>query len=70
MLTVDQIIELESAFWGENLGPPTDTSDCLLRKRGVTVTSLHERVDDTAQGRLMEGFIEVMDEYYSENLAL
>ncbi|HMV66468.1 MAG TPA: recombinase family protein [Myxococcota bacterium] len=41
----------------------------LLRKRGVTVTSLHERVDDTAQGRLMEGFIEVMDEYYSENLA-
>ena len=32
----------------------------LLRKRGVTVTSLHERVDDTAQGRLMEGFIEVM----------
>ncbi|HMV65388.1 MAG TPA: recombinase family protein, partial [Myxococcota bacterium] len=41
----------------------------LLRKRGVTIASLHERVEDSAQGRLMEGFIEAMDQYYSENLA-
>jgi site-specific DNA recombinase len=41
----------------------------LLRKRGVTITSLHERVDDSAQGRLIEGIFEAMDEFYSENLA-
>ncbi len=41
----------------------------MLRKRGVTVTSLHERVDDSAQGRLIEGIFEAMDEFYSENLA-
>jgi site-specific DNA recombinase len=41
----------------------------LLRKRGVTVTSLHERVDDSAQGRLIEGIFEAMDQFYSENLA-
>lgn len=41
----------------------------MLRKRGITVTSLHESVDDSAQGRLIEGIFEAMDEFYSENLA-
>lgn len=41
----------------------------LLRKRGVSLHSLHERLDDSAQGRFVEGIFELIDEFYSENLA-
>lgn len=41
----------------------------LLRKRGVAIQSLHEKLDDSAQGRFMEGIFELIDELYSENLA-
>ena len=40
-----------------------------LRRQGVRVVSITENADDSATGRLMEGIIETIDEYYSENLA-
>ena len=41
----------------------------LLRKRGISLVSINEQIDDTASGRLLEGMIEVIDEFYSANLA-
>jgi DNA invertase Pin-like site-specific DNA recombinase len=41
----------------------------LLRKHGVQVVSLSEPVDESPAGRLLEGVIEVIDEFYSANLA-
>jgi len=41
----------------------------LLRKLGVTVISMNEQVDDSPAGKLLEGIIEVIDEFYSLNLA-
>ena len=41
----------------------------MLRRRGIRVVSITEQADDTAAGRLLEGIIESVDEFYSENLA-
>jgi len=41
----------------------------LLRKHGIQVISINEAVDDSPSGGLLEGMIEVMDEFYSANLA-
>jgi len=41
----------------------------LLRKCGVSVISINEQVDETPAGKLLEGMIEVIDEFYSINLA-
>ena len=41
----------------------------LLRKQGIQVISINEPVEDTPSGRLLEGVIEVIDEFYSSNLA-
>jgi site-specific DNA recombinase len=41
----------------------------LLRKQGIQVISINEPIEDTPTGRLMEGIIEVIDEFYSSNLA-
>jgi DNA invertase Pin-like site-specific DNA recombinase len=41
----------------------------LLRKEGVQVISINEPIEDTASGKLLEGMIEVIDEFYSQNLA-
>ena len=41
----------------------------MPRRRGITVVSITEQADDTAAGRLLEGIIETIDEFYSENLA-
>ena len=41
----------------------------LLRKHGVQVVSINEPVDDSAAGKLLEGMIEVLDEFYSTNLS-
>ena len=41
----------------------------LLRKQGVQVVSINELVEDTPSGRLLEGIIEVIDEFYSANLS-
>ena len=40
-----------------------------LRRKGVRVVSITEQAEDSATGRLLEGIIETLDEYYSENLA-
>lgn len=41
----------------------------ILRKRGIQVVSISERVDDSPAGLLLEGVIEVIDEFYSANLS-
>ena len=41
----------------------------MLRRRGIRVVSITEQADDSATGRLLEGIIETIDEFYSENLA-
>jgi site-specific DNA recombinase len=41
----------------------------LLRRQGVQVLSLNERFEASASGRLLEGIIETIDEFYSANLA-
>jgi site-specific DNA recombinase len=41
----------------------------LLRKQGVQVVSINEQFEDTPSGRLLEGIIEVIDEFYSANLS-
>lgn len=41
----------------------------MLRKRGIEVISISEPIDDTPQGQLMEGMIEVIDEFYSAVLS-
>lgn len=40
----------------------------LLRKQGIQVISINEPLEDTPSGRLLEGIIEVLDEFYSANL--
>jgi len=40
----------------------------MLKKAGVMVVSINEPFDDTPTGRLMEGIIESLDEFYSDNL--
>ncbi|AKG53316.1 resolvase domain protein [Dehalogenimonas sp. WBC-2] len=40
----------------------------LLRKNGVQVVSINEPSEDTPTGRLLEGIIESLDEFYSDNL--
>lgn len=41
----------------------------LLRRKGVSVISMNEQIDDTPTGKLLEGIIESIDEFYSSNLA-
>lgn len=40
----------------------------LLRKRDIQVISINEKFDDSPAGTLLEGLIEVIDEFYSANL--
>ena len=40
----------------------------LLRRRGVQVISINEQIDESPTGRLLEGMIESIDEFYSANL--
>lgn len=41
----------------------------LLRRRGISVISINEPMDDGPAGHLLEGIIEVVDEFYSLNLS-
>jgi site-specific DNA recombinase len=41
----------------------------LLRKYDISVISVNEQVDESPAGKLLEGMIEVIDEFYSINLA-
>ena len=41
----------------------------MLRRKGIRVVSITEQAEDNATGRLLEGIIESVDEFYSEILA-
>ena len=41
----------------------------LLRRQGVQIISINEQVEEGPTGRMLEGIIEVVDEFYSANLA-
>ena len=41
----------------------------LLRKKGIQVISINEPIEDTPSGKLLEGIIEVIDEFYCDNLS-
>ncbi len=41
----------------------------LLKKKGIQVISINEQIDDTPAGKMLEGMLEVIDEFYSNNLA-
>ncbi len=41
----------------------------MLRRKGIRVVSITEQAEDNATGRLLEGIIESVDEFYSESLA-
>ena len=41
----------------------------LLKRRKISVLSMNEQVDETPAGSLLEGIIEVIDEFYSANLS-
>ncbi len=41
----------------------------LLKKKSIQVISINEQIDDSPAGGLLEGIIEVIDEFYSANLA-
>jgi DNA invertase Pin-like site-specific DNA recombinase len=45
------------------------TIRALFRRRGVTLVSITESVEETASGRLVEGVQALMAEFYSANLA-
>lgn len=42
----------------------------LLRKRGIKLLFAKQDFDDSPMGRFMEGMIEIVDEWYSANLAV
>jgi site-specific DNA recombinase len=44
------------------------TYKALLRDRGIKIISINEPLEDTPSGHLLEGIIETVDEFYSENL--
>lgn len=41
----------------------------LLKKRGVSLISINEKIDDSPSGYILEGMIELIDEFYSINLS-
>jgi site-specific DNA recombinase len=44
------------------------TYKTLLKSRGIKVISINEPLDDSPSGKLLEGVIESIDEFYSANL--
>ena len=42
----------------------------MLRRKGLRVVSITEQAEDNPTGRLLEGIIETVDEFYSENLGM
>ena len=44
------------------------TYKTLLRNKGIEVISINEPMDNSPTGRLLEGIIESIDEFYSANL--
>jgi site-specific DNA recombinase len=44
------------------------TYKALLKSKGIRVISMHEPLDDSPSGQLLEGVIESIDEFYSASL--
>ena len=44
------------------------TYKTLLKSKGIKVVSINEPLDDSPAGQMLEGVIEVIDEFYSTNL--
>lgn len=42
----------------------------LLKKKGIQVISINEQIDDSPVGKMLEGILEVVDEFYSNNMAV
>lgn len=42
----------------------------LLRRRGINLKFVKQDFEDSPMGRFMEGMIEIVDQWYSENLAI
>ncbi len=40
-----------------------------LRRNGIEIISINEPIDDSAAGKMMEGILESVDEFYSNNMA-
>lgn len=64
----DLIIVHKSDRFARNREHAIVYKNLLRRECGVDVVSITEPFDDTPQGRLMEGILEVMAEFYSANL--
>ena len=45
------------------------TYKTLLKKRGISLISINEKIDDSPMGFVLEGMIELIDEFYSINLS-
>ena len=41
----------------------------LLNRNGIQVISINEPIEDTASGKMLEGMLEVISEFYSNNMA-
>jgi site-specific DNA recombinase len=41
-----------------------------LKDIDIKVVSVSQKIDDTPEGELLEGFLETIDQYYSANLAV
>ena len=41
-----------------------------LKDAGIKVVSVSQKIDETPEGELLEGFLETIDQYYSANLAV
>lgn len=41
-----------------------------LKDAGIKVISVSQKIDETPEGELLEGFLETIDQYYSANLAV
>ncbi len=41
----------------------------LLKKKNIQVISINEPIDNSPSGKMLEGMLEVVDEFYSNNLA-
>lgn len=41
-----------------------------LKDAGIKVVSVTQKIDDSPEGELLEGFLETIDQYYSANLAV
>ena len=63
------LIRMQELHVGLDLLKCTVAFKSMLRRKGVRVVSITEHAEDTPAGKLLEGIIESVDEFYSENLA-